>query len=225
MTRTPIVLSWSGGKDSMMALARLRADPSYEVVALLTAVTQEYDRISIHGVRCTILDAQAAALGLPVALLRLPPSSDNDTYERAFAAALEALERTYPGLRTIAFGDLFLEDVRAYRERLVGALGWDRVYPIWGEDTARLARRFVAEGFRAALTCVDTTQLDARFCGRDYDHALLDELPESVDPAGERGEFHTLVYGGPGFAAPLAIARGESVLRDGRFQYTDFVLR
>jgi uncharacterized protein (TIGR00290 family) len=224
MTRTPIVLSWSGGKDSMMALARLREDPQYEVIALLTAVASEYDRISIHGVRRAILDAQAAALGLRVALLQLPPASGNDTYERAFADALARLAQQHAGLRTIAFGDLFLEDVRAYRERLVGALGWDRVYPIWGEDTARLARRFVDEGFRAALTCVDTTQLDARFCGRAYDHALLDELPAGVDPCGERGEFHTLVHDGPGFAQPVPIARGESLLRDGRFQYTDFVL-
>ena len=224
MTRTPVVMSWSGGKDSMMALARLRADPAFDVVALLTAVSDEYDRISIHGVRRAILDAQAAALGLPVALLKLPPSSDNATYERAFGDALAALARMHEGLRTIAFGDLFLEDVRAYRERLVGAHGWDRVYPIWGEDTATLARRFVDAGFRAALTCVDTTQLDASFCGRDYDHALLDALPATCDPCGERGEFHTLVRAGPGFARPLPIARGESVLRDGRFQYTDFVL-
>ena len=221
---TRVVLSWSGGKDSMMALARLRADPAFEVVALLTAVTEGYDRISIHGVRRAILDLQAAALGLPVALLKLPPASDNATYERAFGEALGALAAAHDGLGTIAFGDLFLEDVRAYRERLVGGLGWDRAYPIWGEDTARLARRFVDEGFRASLTCVDTSQLDARFCGRAYDHALLDELPAGVDPCGERGEFHTLVHDGPGFAQALPVARGESVLRDGRFQYTDFVL-
>lgn len=224
MRPTPIALSWSGGKDSTLALAALRADPRYDVVALLTAVTEGYERISIHGVRRDVLDAQVAALGVPAALLRLPAQSDNATYEQRFAAALDALAGAHPGLRTIAFGDLFLEDVRAYRERLVGALGWNRVYPIWGEDTARFARRVVDLGYRAVLTCVDTTQLDARFAGRAYDHALLDELPASVDPCGERGEFHTLVYAGPGFAAALPIARGASVLRDGRFQYCDFVL-
>jgi uncharacterized protein (TIGR00290 family) len=222
MTKTPVVLSWSGGKDSMLALARLRADSRFEPVALLTAVTAEYDRISIHGVRRALLDAQVAALGLPCATLSLPAASDNAAYERAFAAALDGLRGSYPNLGHIAFGDLFLEDVRAYRERLVGGLGWKTVYPIWGEDTARLARAFVDRGFRAVLTCVDTTLLDARFAGREYDHALLDELPAGVDPCGERGEFHTLVYGGPEFRAPLRLQRGESVLRDGRFQYCDF---
>lgn len=224
MTRIPIVLSWSGGKDSMLALARLRADPRYDVVALLTAVTDGYERISIHGVRRAVLDAQLTALGVPGAVLRLPAQSDNATYERAFAAALDDLARRHPGLAAIAFGDLYLEDVRAYRERLVGGLGWNRVYPLWGADTTSLARAIVDAGYRAVLTCVDTTQLDARFAGRDYDHTLLDELPASVDPCGERGEFHTLVYDGPGFAAPLPIRRGECVLREARFQYCDVLL-
>lgn len=220
----PIALSWSGGKDSLMALARLREDPSVEVVALLTAVTAGYDRISIHGVRRTILDAQVAALGIPLETIDLSPGTDNAGYEQAFAAGLARLRSRWPTLDTLAFGDLFLEDVRAYREALVGRLGWRTRYPVWGIDTTTLVRDFIRRGFRAVLTCVDTTQLGARYAGCELDAALLEELPPSVDPAGERGEYHSLVYAGPLFDAPLALVRGESVLREGRFQYCDFEL-
>ncbi len=222
--RQPIALSWSGGKDSTLALARLREDPSVEVVALLTAVTRGYDRISIHGVRRTILDAQVAALDLPLVTIALDPGSDNAGYELAFADGLAALRERWPALDTLAFGDLFLEDVRAYREALVGRLGWRARYPIWGIDTTALVREFIDRGFRAVLTCVDTTQLDAHFAGRELDATLLAELPAEVDPAGERGEYHSLVYAGPLFRAPLVLQRGESVLREQRFQYCDFEL-
>jgi uncharacterized protein (TIGR00290 family) len=222
--RQPIALSWSGGKDSTLALARLREDPSVEVVALLTAVTRGYERISIHGVRRAILEAQVDALGIPLETIDLPPGCDNATYQQAFAAGLGRLRARWPTLDTLAFGDLFLEDVRAYREALVGGLGWRTRYPIWGIDTTALVEEFIDRGFRAVLTCVDTTQLDARFAGRALDRALLADLPPTVDPAGERGEYHSLVYAGPLFAAPLALTRGESVLRDGRFQYCDFQL-
>ncbi|MET0935401.1 MAG: ATP-binding protein [Luteibacter sp.] len=223
--QTPIIVSWSGGKDCLMTLGRLRADPAWQVVGLVTTVTAQYDRIAMHGVRRDVLEAQAAALGLPVIEAVLDWPSHNDAYEQAFAAALAAAKARWPGLAHIAFGDLFLADVRAYREAQLARLGkWTGVYPLWGEDTASLGRRFVAEGHRAALCCVDTTQLDAGFCGRDYDATLLDALPQGVDPCGENGEFHTLSIGGPWFTRDVRVRRGESVLRDGRFQYVDFLL-
>jgi len=222
---TPIIVSWSGGKDCLMTLGRLRADPSWHVVGLVTTVTANHDRIAMHGVRRSVLAAQTAALGLPVVEAVLTWPSHNDAYEEAFAAALATVKTRWPDVAHIAFGDLFLADVRAYREAQLARIGgWIGVYPLWGEDTGALGRRFVAEGHRAALCCVDTTQLEAGFCGRDYDDALLDALPTGVDPCGENGEFHTLSYGGPLFAHDMHVARGESLLRDERFQYTDFLL-
>ena len=220
---TPLLLAWSGGKDSALALQRLLGDPRWKVEGLLTTVTTEYDRISIHGVRRTILLAQAERLALPLIEARIPPQATNAIYEAAFANALdEARERT-SRIDTIAFGDLYLADVRAYREQLLARCGWCGHFPLWGEDTTRLARRFSADGYRAILCCVDTQQLDAAFCGREFDAKLLDELPLSCDPCGENGEFHTCVYAGPLWREPLALERGERVLRDGRFQYVDLV--
>ena len=219
-----VVLAWSGGKDSALALAALRADPRYRVVALLTTVTREYDRISMHGVRRAVLEAQVRALALPLIEASIPAGSSNADYEAAFALALRTAQERWPGVRHVAFGDLFLADVRAYREALLGAPGWVGVFPLWGEDTTALARHFVRTGHRAILTCVDTTQLGPEFAGRDFDLALLAELPETVDPCGERGEFHTCVYAGPHFARPLPLIAGERVRRDGRFEYCDVLL-
>ena len=221
--RAPVVLSWSGGKDSSLALAALRADPRYEVVALLTSITREYDRVSIHGVRRALVEAQAAAAGLPLHEVALEPRSSNDAYEAAFLDALAELRATHPTVRHVAFGDLYLADVRAYRERLVRSAGYDPLFPLWGRDTAALAREFIAAGFRAHLVCVDTQQLPAAFAGRAFDHTLLAELPATVDPCGENGEFHTFVSAGPVLAAPIPIRVGEVVLRDGRFAFCDFV--
>jgi uncharacterized protein (TIGR00290 family) len=223
-TMIDVVLAWSGGKDSMLALAALRADPRYRVVALLTTVTREYDRISMHGVRRAVLEAQVSALGLPLIEASISSSSSNADYEAAFALALRASRARWPDVRHMAFGDLFLADVRAYREALLGSRGWIGVFPLWGEDTAALARHFVQTGHRAILTCVDTTQLAPEFAGRDFDSALLAELPEGVDPCGERGEFHTCVYAGPHFTRPLPLVAGERVRRDGRFEYCDVLL-
>jgi uncharacterized protein (TIGR00290 family) len=221
---TPILLAWSGGKDCLMALQRLRADPQWQPVGLLTTVNRTYGRIAMHGVRHEILLAQAEALGLPLIEVGMDWPGSNEAYEAAHAAALEDAGRRWPGLRHCAFGDLFLEDVRDYRVRQLGRAGWRAVFPLWGEDTAALARRFVAEGHRALLCCVDTQQLDAGYCGRAFDGTLLDTLPAGVDACGERGEFHTLSFGGPLFRRPLTLRRGESVLRDDRFQFTDFLL-
>ncbi|OZB60277.1 MAG: ATP-binding protein [Lysobacterales bacterium 13-68-4] len=224
MTPTPILLAWSGGKDCLMALQRLRADPHWQVVALLTTVNRTYDRIAMHGVRRAILEAQAESLGLPLLAVEMDWPGSNEAYEEAHARALAEARMRWPGVRHCAFGDLFLQDVRDYRVRQLGQAEWRAVFPIWGEDTAEISRRFVAEGHRAMLCCVDTQQLDAAFCGRAYDGALLDALPVGVDPCGERGEFHTLSCGGPLFRTPLRLRRGESVLRDERFQFTDFLL-
>jgi uncharacterized protein (TIGR00290 family) len=216
-----VLLSWSGGKDSALALQALVADPAYRVVGLVTAVTDDYDRISIHGVRRTLLEAQAAAIGLPLHVIRLQRGCSNDDYERAFHGALRAAGAQHPGCSHIAFGDLFLEDVRAYRERLLAGSGWTPVFPLWALDTSALARRFIDDGFEARLVCVDTTRLDASFAGRAFDHAMLGDLPESADPCGERGEFHTFVSAGPVFRNPVRYQTGELVLRDGRFMYCD----
>jgi uncharacterized protein (TIGR00290 family) len=223
MTRTPTLLSWSGGKDSTLALDALRADPGVEVVGLLTSVTRGYDRIAIHGVRRVLLEQQAAALGLPLFEVTLEPASSNDAYEAAFHAGLAAARAAVPALAAVAFGDLFLADVRAYRERLLAGTGLVAAFPLWGRPTAALARTFVARGWAAHLTCVDTTQLDGAFAGRRYDDALLDALPATCDPCGEQGEFHTFVHDGPGFAHPVALTVGERVLRDQRFMYADLL--
>jgi uncharacterized protein (TIGR00290 family) len=219
-----IVLAWSGGKDSTLALAALRGDPHYRVVALLTTVTREYDRISIHGVRRSVLEAQTAALGLPLIEASISSGAGNAEYEAAFALALRAAQVRWPGLCHIAFGDLFLTDVRAYREALLASLGWTGVFPLWGKGTEALARQFVRTGYRAILTCVDTTQLGAEFAGREFDAAFLAGLPATVDPCGERGEFHTCVYAGPLFARPLPLITGERLRRDARFEYCDVLL-
>jgi uncharacterized protein (TIGR00290 family) len=221
---TDIVLAWSGGKDSTLALAALRADPRYRLVALLTTVTREYDRISIHGVRRAVLEAQTAALDLPLIEASISSGAGNTEYEAAFALALRTAQERWPGLCHIAFGDLFLTDVRAYREELLASLGWTGVFPLWGESTAALAEQFVRTGYRAILTCVDTTQLGADFAGREFDAAFLAGLPETVDPCGERGEFHTCVYAGPLFARPLPLITGERLRRDARFEYCDVLL-
>jgi uncharacterized protein (TIGR00290 family) len=216
-----VLLAWSGGKDSALALAALRSDPAWRVVGLVTTITREYDRISMHGVRRAVLEAQVAAVGLPLLEAVIPAGADNAAYEAAFAEALSRARDRWPSARHLAFGDLFLAEVRAYREALLGPLGWTGVFPLWGLDTAALARRFVADGYRAILTCVDTTQLDPDFAGRQFDTALLDELPPGVDPCGERGEFHTCVHAGPVLARPIAVVPGARVRRDGRFEYCD----
>lgn len=225
MSREPLVLSWSGGKDSALALAALRADPAVEVVALLTSVTEGYDRISIHGVRRSLLHAQTDALRLPLHEIVLQPQCSNEAYDAAVALALAEIRTRYPEVRRIAYGDLFLEDVRRYREERIAPLGFAGFFPLWGQPTDRLARDFIARGFEARLVCVDTTQIDGGFAGASFDHDLLDALPMSADPCGERGEFHTFVSYGPGWSQRVPYNVGEKVLRDERFMYCDLVPR
>lgn len=218
----PVLLAWSGGKDAAWTLHTLCQREDVEVVALLTTVTAGYDRVSMQGIRRTVLHAQAEATGLPLLEAMIPAACSNQDYEAAMAAALTQAAGRWPGLKTIAFGDLFLEDIRRYREDSCARLGWRILTPLFGSDTEQLAREMMVCGLQANLCCVDTTQLDARFAGRPFDMVLLDELPPGVDACGENGEFHTCVWDGPMFAAPLDLRKGDTVLRDGRFAYTDF---
>ncbi len=219
-----MLLSWSGGKDAAWTLHALRQREDVEVVGLLTTITAGHERISMQGIRVDVLHAQARAAGLPVIEARIPQQADNSRYETSFGHALEQARKRWPGIDTIAFGDLFLADIKAYREALCARHGWTPLFPLFGSDTATLARTMLAGGLHAHLCCVDTTQLDAGFAGHPFDASLLDELPVGVDPCGEHGEFHTCVSAGPMFAAPITIERGETVLRDARFAYTDFIL-
>lgn len=220
---TPVLLSWSGGKDSTLALRALTADPGYEVIGLLTSITQPYDRVSIHGVRRALLEAQADALGLPLFAMMLPAQCSNADYERAFLEALQGATRQFPQCTTMAFGDLFLQDVREYRERLLQGSRYTPLFPLWGRETAALAREFVDARFTATVVCVDTSQLAEAFAGRHFDAAFLAELPPGVDPCGERGEFHTFVSGGPGFRTPVGITPGETIVRGDRFAYCELL--
>ena len=217
--REPFALSWSGGKDSALVLWSMRRR-LVEPEALITTVTEGHERISMHGVRRELLARQAEALGIPLVEVLIPPSCVNEIYEERMAEALatEPLSR----VDAIGFGDLFLEDVRAYREGRLAAAGKRGLFPLWGRDTAALAREFLDAGFEATLVCVDPRVLDPAFCGRRYDERLLAQIPPGVDPCGENGEFHTFVSGGPIFAEPIACERGEVVERDG-FVFCDLI--
>jgi uncharacterized protein (TIGR00290 family) len=221
VVKKSVVLSWSGGKDSALALDALLQDTEIEVSGLLTSITGDFDRISVHGVRRSMLEAQIERLGLPLFEILLTPECTNEAYEDAFHGALEEIRKVRRDVTRIAFGDLFLEDVRSYRERLLAGSGFEPIFPLWGLDTADLAKRFIDDGFQAHLVCVDTTQLHADFAGRSFDHDLLADLPPSVDPCGERGEFHTFVSAGPPFKEAVPYKLGARVLRDSRFMYCD----
>jgi uncharacterized protein (TIGR00290 family) len=214
-----ILLSWSSGKDCAWALHVLRQQPGIEVVALLTTVNAEFDRVAMHGTRRTVLEAQAAAAGLPLWAIPLPWPCTNEIYESRMADACRRAKDE--NIDAVAFGDLFLRDVRAYRENQLQNTGLEPIFPLWDIPTDQLARDMIAGGLRAKLVCADTQQLPAAFAGRDFDAALLADLPSTADPCGENGEFHSCVYAGPMFTAPIALEPGEIVTRD-RFVYADF---
>ena len=220
MDKEPIALLWSGGKDSAMALHLLRAS-GYDVRVLLTTVTQDYERISIHGVRRVLLEQQAQALGVPLEIAPIPPSCSNDDYERSLGEALARCRSR--DVSCVAAGDIFLEDVRLYREAVLLRHGMNAMFPLWGRDTSELAHTFIASGFRAVLTCVDTHALDQNFAGRAFDEQLLHDLPAGVDPCGENGEFHSFVWDGPDFRQEVRYVAGEKVLRDNRFAFCDLL--
>jgi uncharacterized protein (TIGR00290 family) len=216
-----VLLSWSSGKDSAWSLYVLRQMADYEIVGLLTTVNSQFDRVAMHGTRRAILESQARAVELPLWDVPLPWPCSNDAYESEMRDA--CARAVIAGVNAIAFGDLFLQDIRAYREGQLAASGLLPLFPLWELPTTALARKMIAGGVRAKLTCVDTEQLSRSFAGREFDRELLRELPAAVDPCGERGEFHTCVYAGPMFTRPLSLEAGEIVQRD-RFAYADFTL-
>jgi len=213
-----ILLSWSGGKDSAWALHLLRQSRECEVAALLTTVNEKFRRVAIHGFREDLLDRQAQRAGLPLWKIDLPFPCSNEEYETRMSAACARAVRE--GFTGIAFGDLFLEDIRAYRIAKLAGTGLEPIFPVWGIPTDRLAEEMMAGGLRARLTCVDPRKLPAEFAGREWDRALLNELPAAVDPCGENGEFHTFCWAGPMFSAPLPVQAGERIMRDG-FSYAE----
>ncbi len=215
-----IVVAWSGGKDSAMALWRLQGDERYQVVGLLTTLTEDYDRIQMHGVRRVLLEAQAEALGLRLIEVWVPMHASNDAYEAAMKRSLEKLREQ--GVSALVFGDLFLEDVRAYRERMMADSGLTPMFPLWREDTRLLSGMFLSAGFRATVVCVDPMALPPGFGGLHYDQPFIDDLPGGTDPCGENGEFHTFVHDGPIFRYPLRTMLGVKVERSG-FQFADLL--
>jgi diphthamide synthase (EF-2-diphthine--ammonia ligase) len=219
MKRKRVLLSWSSGKDSAWALHLLRSDPGIELCGLLTTLNSEFQRVAMHGTRLSVLEAQARAAQLPLWIVPLPWPCSNEVYEQRMA---EVCKRAIgERIDAIAFGDLFLPDVRAYRETQLKPTGLEPLFPLWQIPTDALAREIIASGLRARLSCVDTKQLPGSFAGREFDDSLLRDLPPETDPCGERGEFHTCVYAGPMFAAPLPLQAGEVVHRDD-FAFADF---
>ena len=221
VTKESILLAWSGGKDSALALHELWRAGRWEVLALLTTVTQGYGRVSMHGVRKDLLDRQAAALGLPVCEVAIGPKAGMEQYEMRMR---QALEQYIPrGVSAVAFGDILLEDLRAYRQDKLAQVGLKAIFPLWKQDTAELAGRFISAGFKAVITCVDSKVLDKSFVGRAFDHQFLGDLPPGVDCCGENGQFHSFVYDGPIFRGPVRHRIGRVVLREERFWFCDLI--
>ncbi len=215
-----ILFGWSGGKDSAMALHEIKKNNEYEVVSLLTTVTEDYDRISMHGVRRVLLEKQAESLGLPLHKVLIPKDCSNEIYAAKMTEALNKFKRD--GVETVAFGDIFLEDVRQYRLDNLAKLNMKAVFPIWGRDSTELVHSFIALGFKSVVSCIDTKVMDKKFLGRQIDENFIAELPPGIDPSGENGEFHSFAYDGPLFKEKIAYRLGESVLRDS-FYFCDLL--
>jgi len=217
-----IVIAWSGGKDSALALHAIRRSSAFHVEALVTTFHHGRDRNAMHGIAREIIQEQARMLGLPLVEIWLNEGASNVEYERAWEEALQPYQAQ--GVRRVVYGDLFLADIKAYRDQFMTRLGMEAIYPLWKRDTKELALEFIEQGFRAKLVCVDPKQIDAGFVGEEFDAALLSDLPVRADPCGENGEFHTLVYSGPDFSdAPLCLEERERYKRNG-FAYVDFQL-
>ena len=215
-----ILVSWSGGKDSCLTLYEIQKTQSCQIAALLTTVTECYERISMHGVRTVLLERQAEALGFPLEKVFIPPGCRNKTYESRMRQTLKKYQQQ--GIRSVAFGDLFLEDIRNYRETNLARIGMQALFPLWKKDTNALAARFIELGFQAIVVCIDPRSLDKSFAGRLVDADFVRSLPPHVDPCGENGEFHSFVFAGPLFQRPVRFTRGEVVLRDS-FWFCDLV--
>ena len=214
---------WSGGKDSAFALREMMSSGEYTIVSLITAVTKEYDRISMHGVRRELLEMQAASIGLPLEIVWIEKGSSNDDYDSRMKDVLLKYKKQRVNL--VAFGDLFLEDIRKYREERLASVKMKGIFPLWGRKTATLAHDFIRAGFKSLITSVDTQQLDQSFCGREYNAQFIADLPKNVDPCGENGEFHSFVYDGSIFKKPIVFQRGEKMTRDERFRFCDLVFQ
>ena len=221
-TKERVLLAWSSGKDSAYALHVLRGTEGVEVVGLLTTINEAFDRVAMHAVRHSLLRTQAEAVGLPLQAVGIPWPCPNDVYEKAMAAALE--EARAQDITAVAFGDLFLQDVRRYREERLSSTGLRPLFPLWGRDTRTLAEEMIASGQKAVLTCVDPRVLPPSFAGRAFDESLLRDLPPGVDPCGENGEFHSFAWDGPAFRHPVPVRVGEVVIRDG-FAFADLLGR
>lgn len=221
MITVKVILTWSGGKDSAIALYELEKTENYQVAAFITTITAEYDRVSMHGVRRVLLEQQAASLGYPLTLVFIPSGASTAEYEARMQDILEKFLKK--GITDIVFGDIFLDDIRKYRENSLSKIGMKAVFPLWKRGTTRLAHNFIDLGFRAVITCVDSKVLDKRFVGRIYDEQFLSELPSCVDPCGENGEFHSFVYDGPIFKKRIPYKLGDTVLRDERFYFGDLI--
>ena len=215
------IVSWSGGKDSALALREIQRSGDYEVAGLLTTVTEEYDRISMHGVRRVLLEEQADSLGFPLEVVFVSRKDSDEEYGSKMRKALS--EYLASGVSSVVFGDIFLEDVRKYREENLSRVGMRAVFPNWKRDTRKLAEAFIDLGFEAIVTCVDSKVLDKRFAGRVFDEQFVSELPSGVDPCGENGEFHSFVYNGPTLRRRIEFNVGRVVLRNGRFYYCDLI--
>lgn len=218
--KVPVVVSWSGGKDSCFALYETQMSADYRAAALLTTLTRDFDRVSMHGVRRQLVEEQAASLGLPLHQVFISKGASNDEYEMKMAEAFA--EYRGQGIDSIVFGDLFLTDIRTYREQFLGRQEMRGLFPVWQRNTSSLIREFIGLGFKTIVTCVDSKMLDGSFVGQIIDEAFLSSLPESVDPCGENGEFHTFVFDGPTFAHPVEFSLGEIVLRES-FWFCDLV--
>ncbi|UCE37624.1 MAG: diphthine--ammonia ligase [Thermoplasmata archaeon] len=216
-----VLLTWSGGKDSALALYELRNYDDYEVAALLTTITKDYDRISMHGIRSELLERQVNSLGLPLEKVFITKNTTNEEYESIMKEVLLKYHKL--GVNEVVFGDIFLEDIKRYRDENLSRIGMKGVYPIWGRDTKELAHNFIDLGFSAIVTCVDSELLAGDFVGRQYDREFLSDLPDSVDPCGENGEFHTFVYKGPVFKEPISIEKGDTVIRENRFYFCELL--
>lgn len=215
MNPSPTWLAWSSGKDSAWALHVLTSDPRYEVTGLLSTLTKEFDRVSMHAVRRSLLEQQAEAVGLPLHVVEIPGNCPEELYAQRMTRAVQSASAE--GITHMAFGDLFLEDIRAYRERSLSGTGIAPVFPLWGRPTLPLAREMINSGLRAYITCVDPRKVDPSLAGRPYDLDLLEALPEGADPCAENGEFHTFVWDGPMFSRPIRVRPGPVVERDGFF--------
>lgn len=216
-----VILAWSGGKDSAIAFMEFSRDPRYTVASLLTTITAGYERISMHGVRVSLLEQQASSLGVPLVKVTIPQGSSNAQYESAMRNVLTRAQTD--GVTAVAFGDLFLEEIRQYREEKLSQVGMKAIFPVWKRDTRELANSFLKAGFKAILVCADSKVLDRSFVGRAFDESLLADLPSGVDPCGENGEFHTFAHAGPIFNHSIFIKPGETVLRENRFWYCDLL--